>query len=144
MTPTSPTWGDVEQFLAADGWRQLPGAARGGKRQTHIFFEKQIPDGRTLQAHISHDRSNTMSPGRFGSVLRWELEVSKEEFWDAIRSGQAVDRPVPVDEEEVVEHPAWVTAVLLGPLHMDAEEIAGLSEAQAVELVQQHWSRERH
>jgi hypothetical protein len=143
MTPTSPTWGDVEQFLAADGWRQLPGSERGGKRQTHIFFEKQLPDGRTLQAHISHDRSNTMSPGRFGSVLRWELEISKEEFWEAIRSGEPVDRPVSVDDDEVIEHPAWVIAVLNGELHMSAEQIAQLSEAAAVELVHEHWSRQR-
>lgn len=143
MTPTSPTWGDVEQFLAADGWRQLPGSARGGKRQSHIFFEKQLADGRTLQAHISHDRSNTMSPGRFGSVLRWELEVSKDEFWEAIRSGEPVDRPVVLDEEAVVEHPAWVMVVLAGPLHMSADEIAVLTEAEAVDLVQGYWSRQR-
>lgn len=80
MTPASPTWGDVEDFLRADSWTRVPRAKRGGTRQSHIFFEKVLASGRVLQTHISHDRGSNLSPGRFGSVLRDQLEVSKGEF----------------------------------------------------------------
>jgi hypothetical protein len=141
VTKTSPIWGDVESFLAADGWRQISPGERGGRRQRHIFFEKRLPDGRILQTHISHDRSATISAGRFAAILRHQLEVSRAEFWDAIATGQPVDRPTRLDEEAPVEHEAWVVAVLVGELHMRAEEIQRLSREEAIQLVHRHWSR---
>ena len=142
MTPTSPSWADVEKFLGVDGWRQIPAGERGGRRQTHIFFEKLLPDGRLLQTHISHDRSKKISPGRFGTILREQLEVSRADFWDGIRSGEPISRPVET-EEVPVEHDAWVIAVLVGELHMSAAEIEGLSQEQAVRLVHEHWAQTR-
>jgi len=143
MTKASPSWGDVEAFLNADGWRRISPGERGGRRQRHVFFEKQLPDERILQTHISHDRSATVSPGRFGAILRDQLEVSRAEFWDAIASGEPVDRPAAVEEAEIVEHDGWVIAVLVGELHMTAEEIEALSEQEAIDLVHEHWSRKR-
>lgn len=143
MTPTSPSWADVERFLAADGWRRIAAGERGGRRQSHIFFEKELPDGRLLQTHISHDRSRKISPGRFGTILREQLEASRAEFWEAIRSGKPIERPVEMDDEEPVEHESWVIAVLAGELHMKPEEIEELTEQAAIDLAHKHWSRQR-
>jgi hypothetical protein len=143
VTPNSPSWADVEQFLDVDGWRQIPAGERGGRRQSHIFFEKLLPDGRLLQTHISHDRSKAISPGRFGTILREQLEVSRADFWEAIRSGEPVARPVDTDDDATIEHDSWVIAVLVGELHMSAEQIEALSEQEAVELVHRHWARKR-
>ena len=140
MTPTAPTWGDVEDFLDADGWRQVDRGERGGGRSRHVFYEKTLDDGRVLQTHISHSRQKTLSPGRFSAVLRHQLEVSREQFWDCIRTQSAVDRPIEL-EEGPVEHEAWVVAVLVRELHMTAEQIAALSEEEAQRLVHEHWSR---
>lgn len=142
MTPTSPSWADVERFLGVDGWRQIPAGERGGHRQSHIFFEKELADGRILQTHISHDRSSTVSPGRFSTILREQLEVSRAEFWQSIQSGEPVERPVKTDDE-AVEHEPWVIAVLVGELHMTPEGIEKLTERDAIDLVHKHWSRER-
>jgi hypothetical protein len=140
VTPSSPSWADIEKFLGVDGWRQIPAGERGGRRQSHIFFEKLLPDGRLLQTHVSHDRSKKISPGRFGLILREQLEVSRADFWEAIRSGEPVSRPVET-EKGPVEHDAWVIAVLVGELHLSAEEIEGLTEEEAVRLVHEHWAR---
>jgi hypothetical protein len=140
LTPTAPTWGDVERFLAADGWRQVKGGERGGRRSRHLFYEKTLDDGRVLQTHISHSRQKTLSPGRFSAVLRHQLEVSREQFWECIRAQRPVDRPTEL-EEGLLEHEAWVVAVLVGELHMTAEQIAALTEEEAQGLVQEHWSR---
>jgi hypothetical protein len=83
-----------------------------------------------------------MSPGLFGSILRNQLEVSKEEFWECVQTGRPVDRPVPLDEGPV-EHEAWVVAVLTGDLHMSAEEIEALSSEEAQQLVHDYWSRSK-
>jgi hypothetical protein len=83
-----------------------------------------------------------MSPGRFSSILRNQLEVSKAEFWESIRTGQPVDRPVRVDEAPV-EHEAWVVGVLVGDLHMSAEEIEALTPEEALQIVGDYWSRPR-
>jgi hypothetical protein len=81
-----------------------------------------------------------MSPGRFSSILRHDLEVSKDDFWECIRTGQPVDRPVALDEAPV-EHEAWVVAVLAGDLHMSAAEIEALTPEQAQQIVNDHWSK---
>jgi hypothetical protein len=140
LTPIPPTWGDIETFLAADGWRQVP--QHGGRRERHVFYEKVLDDGRVLQTHLSHSRQKLLSPGRFSEILRHQLEVSKDEFWDSIRTANPVDRPVPVDDGPV-EHETWVVAVLVGELHMSAEEIAGLTVEEARRIVHDHWSQRR-
>lgn len=143
MTPNAPPWGDVEDFLAADGWRAVQSGERSGSRRRHVFYEKVLDDGRVLQTHVSHSRQKRMSPGRFSALLRHDLEVSKDEFWACVRSGEPVDRPADLDEAVTVEHDAWVAAVLVGELHMLPDDIARLSRKEAEALVHEHWSRAR-
>ena len=140
MTPVSPGWADIEEFLGADGWRELAAQERGGRQQSHIFFEKVLSDGRVLQAHISHSRQKTVSAGRFRDILRFQLEVSRQEFWECIRSGTPVPRPVDPLEDPPIEHELWVVEVLVRDLHLSAEEIEALSAEEAQDLVHRHWS----
>jgi hypothetical protein len=141
MTPTSPTWGDIATFLGIDGWTELPASARGGKRQRHIFFEKLLDDGRLLRTHISHDRASGAGAYAFALILKEQLEVGREEFWEAIRSGVPVSRPVPTDADHAVELPGWTIPVLESSLHMSQGEIARLSADEAIQRVQEYWAR---
>jgi hypothetical protein len=138
MTPTSPTWGDVRDFLAADRWSELPAGVRGGSRSDHAWFEKLLRDGRLLRAKVSHARQKTVSAGRFRAIARHELEVSVPAFSECIRSGRPVERPVEI-EEAIYQHPAWVVSVLAGQLHMSDADIATLSREEAERLVHEHW-----
>ena len=140
MTPKSPSWGDIRKFLAADQWRELPSASRGGSQTDHIWFEKAFADGRVLRTKISHSLRKTVSAGRFRAICRHELEVSVDEFWACVRSRKPVDRPVPVEELEY-QHPAWVVDVLVGKLHMSGEDLAKLGRAEAERLVHEYWGR---
>lgn len=141
MTPDAPTWGEIEKFLQIDGWTALPASSRGGPSQRHIFFEKLLDSDRLLQTHISHSRGGRPSAGRFALILREQIEVSRTEFWQALRSGEPVARPATVEAEQRVEHEAWVVAVLVGELHMTAEQVEELDAEQARQLVLDHWSR---
>lgn len=140
MTPNSPTWVDIKAFLAVDGWRELPSGARGGRSADHVFYEKALPDGRVLQTHVSHSATKSLSAGRFRDILRHQLAVSKDAFWEAIRTGTPVDRPASVEAPEPYQHPAWVVAVLVGTLHMTGEDIAKLSPDEAQARVHQFWT----
>jgi hypothetical protein len=141
MTPDAPTWGEIEKFLQADRWTRLPASSRGGSSENHIFFEKLLDSGELLQTHISHSRRGRPSPGRFGLIMRERIKVSRAQFWEALRSGEPVARPVSVEAEQQVEHEAWVLAVLTGELYMTAEQIEGLDAQQAKQLVLDHWAR---
>jgi hypothetical protein len=143
MTPDAPTWGEIEKFLQADGWIALSASSRGGSSQRHIFFEKLLDSGELLQTHISHSRGARPSAGRFALILREQIKVSRTQFWQAVRSGEPVGRPAPVEALQPAEHEAWVIAVLVGELHMTAEQIEALDTEQARRLVVDHWSRPR-
>lgn len=141
MTPDAPTWGEIEEFLQADGWTRLHASSRGGSGQRHIFFEKLLDSDELLQTHISHSRRGGPSPGRFGVILREQIKISRAEFWAALSSGEPVPRPAAVEPEQQVEHEAWMISVLAGELHMTAEQIAQLDAEQARQLILEHWSR---
>jgi len=132
MTPDAASWGEIEEFCNIDGWTPT-------RTTSHVFYEKVLDDRDVLQCHISHARDNVPSPGRFGAVLRYQPKVTRAQFWECVRSGQPVKRPAPV-EEVVVQHAAWVVRVLKQDLHLSDEEIAALSEGEAVRRAQEFWA----
>lgn len=81
-----------------------------------------------------------MSAGRFSSILHHQLEVSHDQFWECIRSGRPVNRPVPLDVPPAA-HEAWVVEVLVRELHLTAPEIAQLTTDEAQRLVHEHWAK---
>lgn len=131
--PREPSWDEVEAFARADRWRH-------NRESGHAQWEKLLPGGVLLQLPMSRGGDKTMSPGRFRQILRDQLKVTREQFWDAIRTGEPVDRSAPT-EEPTVQHPVWVMSVLVNDLHMSAAEIEALSPEEAEALVHEHWGR---
>jgi predicted RNA binding protein YcfA (HicA-like mRNA interferase family) len=82
----TPTWNEVEEFCRKDGWELV-------RSTGHSFYRKVLPDGTVLETHTSFSGDKTMSPGRFAAILRTQLKVSPEAFWETLRSGQPVRRP---------------------------------------------------
>ena len=81
----TPTWAQVERFCVVDGWSEV-------RRSDHVFFEKVLPDGTVLRTHRSFSSRKTMSPGRFKAILRYQLRVTEEQFWQALETRRPVDR----------------------------------------------------
>lgn len=140
MTPAVPTWGEIKQFLNIDGWRETKGHERGGSRSRHIFWEKDLPSGETLQTHISHSLAKRPGARAFALMLQTQIKVSRNDFWNGLATGDPVDRPVEPDEA-VVEHPAWVVEVLATKLYMSPNKIEALSAEEALRLVNDYYSR---
>jgi hypothetical protein len=81
----TPTWAQIEKFCRVDGWTEV-------RRTGHVHFEKVFGDGTVLRTHRSFASRKTMSPGRLKAILRYQLRVTEEQFWEALETGKAVDR----------------------------------------------------
>jgi hypothetical protein len=132
----TPTWGEAEEFCRSS---LQPSFRQSG----HRFFQKILADGSVLETHTSFSSTKTMSPGRFRGILRDQLRVTEDQFWQVLQTGQPAQRPAPAPVAQQTEHPAWVVRVLKQELHMTEEEIARLGRDEAAQLVQAYWSRER-
>lgn len=81
----TPTWAQIERFCRIDGWREV-------RRSGHVFYEKVLPDGSMLRTHRSFSSRKTMSTGRFKAILRYQLRVTEQQFWQALDTRRPVDR----------------------------------------------------
>lgn len=127
----TPSWDEIEQFCRVDGWEVV-------RSTSHTFWQKILPSGHVLETHVSFASSKSMSPGRFSSILRTQLKVTKVEFWAALQTGQPVDRPTKL-EDPVPVHEAWVVLGLKNR-GLTEEEIGKLSPEDAETLLHEKWS----
>jgi hypothetical protein len=138
------TYGEIERFCQCDGWTQTSGGGSGRRgRQRHLKFQKVLADGETLQTQISHDRDKTPSAGRWKAILRTQLRVAEEDFWEALSTMTPVDRtraaspptPIPVQE--------WVRRGLRKQGFSD-EQIDALDPERAQQELYRRWSATSH
>jgi hypothetical protein len=137
MTPKAPAFDEIEKFLKIDGWAEVTGSA--GHATSHRVFEKVLEGGQVLTTHISHSGSKSPGPNRFGEILREQLKITRKQFWDALHSGDAVDRAAPV-EEQVPAPEAWQVPVLLHQVGLSPDELHGMSPDEAQKVITAHWA----
>ena len=133
---SAPTWGDLVAFCKADRWDP--------PRQTkHAVYTKVLPDGTALLTEVSRGKAaDTIGKGLFHFILRVELQVSEEEFWLAIKSGKPAARPAHPAPAPVPAKPdAGLIFQLRKYLHLTDAQLAPLSKEEAVEMLQEFYSR---
>lgn len=128
----SPVWGHIEAFCKADRWDEVRSDTG------HVFWEKTLPDGTVLRTHRSLDPTKRIGLNVFSRILRDQLRVSRERFWQAVVTGQPVERPVEL-EEPPPEYPAWVVSGLLRYGYTE-EQIRQLTPEDAQALLHETWS----
>ena len=89
----TPTWGEIEQFLAIDGGWQP------GRSTKHGFYEKTLPNGVVLSTHVSHARDKSMHPDTFRDICRFQLQITPDEFWQSLESGKSARTTTPLPVE---------------------------------------------
>jgi hypothetical protein len=129
----TPSWREIEEFCRIDGWTVV-------RETDHRFFQKVLPSGEVLETHTSFASRKAMSRGRFGAILRTQLKVTREQFWETLRTGRPVERPAPV-EPAGPRHKLYIVQVLKRELGMSEDAIARLTVEEAERLVHEHWSR---
>lgn len=132
----TPTWGAIAAFCAADDWTP-------DRQSKHTFFEKTLPDGTSLQTHVPHGKQGQpIGLDLFHFILRTQLEVSAAEFWDAVEKKRPAKRPGHPPAAPAAKKPdARMIQQLEIALGLSTDEIAKLSRAEALRLLEKHWSQ---
>ena len=125
-----PEFSEIWNFCRIDGWEEKMGAS--GKRGDHFRYRKVLKDGRVLRTKASHSDDEIGDPGLWRRIWRDQLGLeSEDQFWEALESGNPVDRteaaPTPVGPSL----PSWLVDSLIRKVGMLPEEVALMSEQEA-------------
>jgi len=139
-----PSWADLRKFCEIDGWE--PKRSVSGAVGNHFRYRKQLPDGTWSQTRASHGSGEIGDPALWHRIWREQLKLEREEqFWEALRTRRPVARrdvaPQPVTEDEGL--PGWLVDKLSREVRLSSEEIAGMTEEQALGRLHAHYSRPR-
>jgi hypothetical protein len=129
---------DHETFCITEGWVERK-RATGNRGSHHVNFELPLPDGRILYTRISHpvDRSD-YGPNLFAHILRDQLQVSAEEFWDCVDNRVLPSRGAPPQLNEAI--PLGVIRVLIQEAHVPEAEVRAMTKAEAVARVAEFYT----
>ena len=126
---------DLRAFCRLDEWTCLSATA-GRKTRKHEVWTKSLPDGTTLRVVISKGRGS-YSPQMAAYILKHELHLSEDEFWSAVRTRKAPQRPQEPARPEGELLPLSLVRALLAAGYSQAD-VAGLTRTQAEELLKRN------
>lgn len=133
-----PTRSDHQRFCEREGWRHVRDA-RGRSETHHITYELDLPDGRTLRTRVSHppDRT-TYGRSLWAHILRDQLDVTEEEFWDCVNKGQTPNRGTRTVPPHAL--PAEMVHLLITRVGITEAEVAKLTKEEAVRRLNEFWT----
>jgi hypothetical protein len=135
-------YGEIEKFCQIDGWSQIRSGGQGRRgRQRHVKYEKVLADGQVLRTQVSHDRRSSPSPGRWAGILRNQLRVTEDQFWNALASQKEVDRRPPPPPPAPIPVADWVRGGLRRRGLSD-QQIDDLGPEAAQQELQRRWRKE--
>jgi hypothetical protein len=124
------TFGDLRTFVERDGWAEEPNLARARARTgDHWRYRKDLADGTSLRTKVSHGLRDEIGIDLFKHILRDQLHVTEERFWDVVRgrAGTVVDVPHPPTETV----PGWLVQQLLFTVGIPEDAVRAMTRAEA-------------
>jgi hypothetical protein len=137
------TFGDLRQYVTNDGWTEEPNLARGRRRTgDHRRYSRDLPDGSRLRTKVSHDEHAEIGEDFFHRIVRDQLRVTEERFWQVVHGRSGFETPVSEPTTEPI--PGWLVTRLLFTVGLSEAHVAGLTrdQAQAAWLAYQTRPRE--
>jgi hypothetical protein len=123
------TFRDLRTYVTNDGWTEEPNLARGRRRTgDHRRYFRDLPDGTRLRTKVSHDEHAEIGRDLFHRILRDQLRVTEEGFWDVVH-GRASREPEPATEVEPL--PGWLVTRLILTVGLSEEEVAHMTAEEA-------------
>lgn len=131
----APTRAAHQRFCERDQWT-LRKSARG-KRSDHERYELVLDDGAVLYTRISHPPDKTTYGAEMWSfILRTQLQVTEDEFWDCVDNGVRPRRgKYTVQAERQEQLPAWLVAQLI-KADVPEDDVRSLSTEEAQERLE--------
>ena len=121
---------DHETFCTTEGWNERKRAT--GKSGTHhVNYELPLPDGRILYTRISHPVNRTdYGQNIWSHILRDQLEVSTEEFWNCVNNQALPHRGQPQVVGQTI--PLGVIRTLIQEARIPEAEVLAMTKAAAI------------
>lgn len=132
MTEKRPpaTRTDHETFCTTEGWTARK-RATGKRGSHHVNYELALPDGRILFTRISHPVDRTdYGPSIWSHILRDQLDVGADEFWDCVDNQVLPDRGKPSPAAEAI--PVGVIRTLIQQAHIPESEVRDMTKDEAI------------
>jgi hypothetical protein len=108
--------------------------ATGKRGSHHVNYELPLSDGRILYTQISHPVDRTdYGPSIFAHILRDQLQVSAEEFWECVDHQVIPDRGQAKQPAEAI--PLGVIRILTQEAHIPEGDVRAMTKAEAVARV---------
>lgn len=134
----APTRRDHVRFCEVEGW-QIVRSGTGGRSTHHETYEFTLPDGGILRTRISRPPDRTgYGAALWAHILRDQLQVSLDEFWQCVRTGDPPDRGRPPAPRRAI--PTDLAYLLRSRVGLSDEQLAGMSRQEAIERAQQYWT----
>lgn len=129
-----------KKFCDIEGWAEVTNA-RGGKVRHHLIYELSLADGQILRTRISRPANNdTYGPSLWSAILRDQLAVTEDEFWQCVGQGSKPPRPGGSPAPPAQSLPAGLAHQLISTLGLSEQAVAALSRDEAIALMTEHWS----
>jgi hypothetical protein len=124
------TFGDLKTFVERGGWVVEPNLTRGRARTgDHWRYRKNLMDGTSLRTKVSHGLRDDIGIDLFKHILRDQLQVTEEHFWDVVRGRAAPVVDVPPPPAETV--PGWLVQQLLLTVGLPEDAVRAMTRAEA-------------
>ena len=129
---------DHETFCTTEGWTERK-RATGRRGSHHVNYELPLPDGRILYTRVSHPIDRTgYGPSIWSHILRDQLEVTGEEFWDCVSNHVLPDRGQAQSVAEAI--PVGVILTLTQEVHIPEAEVRAMTKAEAIARLTQFYT----
>lgn len=129
---------DHRRFCESEGW-QLVRSATGNRSTHHETYELALPEGDVLRTRISRPPDRTVyGSGLWSHILRDQLLVSQQEFWQCVNDGIPPPRSRPVAPTQSI--PTEVLYLLKLRVGLTDDQLADMTAEAAIERLQQYWT----
>lgn len=119
-----------DDFCVIEKWALVRGAT-GKPVNHHRTYELNLWDGSILRTRISRPvNSSTYGPKMWSQILREQLCVSVDEFWDCVNHAALPDRGAPAPRVVLKPLPLFLVKELTR-YGVSASELDGLTPTQA-------------
>ncbi len=136
-----PTYKEIRKFVEVEGWVNKDSASKK-KTGNHFRFTFVTLDGQSLYIFISHGRGQIQDPKLFAHILRSELKVSANQFWDAVDHGNIPIRSRQSGNSSMIEYK--LMSKLLKIAGVSPSKLERISQVEAEKLWSQWLKKHAH
>jgi hypothetical protein len=129
-----------DDFCVFERWEIVHGSS-GKPVQHHRTYELVIPSGDILRTRISKpiDRT-TYSASMWSAILRDQLKVTNDEFWDCVQNKALPDRGGTVAAPNPKALPLHLLNELIERVGMTPEDAIALTLEEALQRMNDYWT----